>query len=733
MNALEYAIKLDSAQATAAMQRFQITAQNVNIHMGNMGKGAGVASGGMSRWAAAAGVATLATGGLAAGIAAVGAAAVAMGTGLKQAAKFEQTTIAFKTLTGSAETAKKVMEDIGKMAIDTPFQEGQLQGAAKAMLAARVPAEQLKGELLAMGNIASATGADIERLSSVYAQVAGKGKLYAEELQQFVEQGAGELRQAVAQSMGVTTAKLMDLMSEGKVGFSDLQQAIQSLAGAGGKWGEAMGEQSRTTIGLLSSLWDGINKITRLLAQPINDGPIKAWLTTAVQVSTQAAQVIEYTMANSKGGEALKNGLILGAKSGVNAFLDALQRGVESAGTLFQMLQEAASSQMGTIGEDLKQAIIFGAKLGYNELLDLTQRTIAAVFDFFNAGWKEIAKSILDVMAKVWAAVEAGFSGSFSKAKSLAENAFSQIKAPNFQGFDTSKQEKHFDNLIKKAKSAFGEISSFSLKSSRFDDTKEMDFFKGLISGAKAADQANKNIQSITGNPGKPDSGKPAGGKNWATELDSKTDTTKKSASSNSDDDRRKRAQDMAQNRNGIMGEIAMLQALVTGNNAKADAVDRALRIQKYQLAIMRETGASEAKALELAQKKANLEDRLNGKGSHIGGVREKHMMGGEIGPLSKGGPLTKGGGLAGFDRLQEKIWEPTKADKIPDGYGKNRPLPKFMDSLSGRGAVPVGPSVNRALGSGQGRTAENDRATADPSLAMLGKINSNLDRIRTA
>ncbi|WP_397379718.1 tape measure protein [Prosthecobacter sp.] len=631
MNALEYAIKLDSTQAVAAMERFQITAQNVNIHMGNMGKGAGVASGGMSRWATAAGVALAASAALAAGFAALASATLAAVNGLSGAAKFEQTSIAFKTLTGSAETAKKVMEEISRMAIDTPMKEGQLQGAAKAMLAARVPAEQLKGELLAMGNIASATGGDIERLSSVYAQVAGKGKLYAEELQQFVEQGAGELRQAVAQSMGVTTAKLMDLMSEGKVGFSDLQQAIQSLAGAGGKWGEAMGEQSRTTIGLLSSLWDSVNKITRLLAQPINDGPIKAWLSTAVSVATQAAQVIEYAMANNKGGEALENALILGAKLGINALIEFVA---------------------------------------------------------------SIPGKIKGVLQKISQAIQAAFSGKFDLAKTL------------FGSFDMSKMQ--------------------------FDTTEQKDFFQGLINGAKAADQANKSIESITGKSAKSTADKPAAGADWAKQLDSKEESKAKS-SAKGDDDRKKRAQDMAQNRNGIMGEIAMLQSLVTGNNAKADAIDRAVRIQKYQLEIMRQTGASEEKALELAKKKAGLEDRLNGKISRIGGVSERRMMGGETGSLSKGGSLTKGGGLAGFDRLQEKIWEPTSADQIPDGYSKKRPIPKFMDGLSNRGAIPVGPSFNRALGSNPNKTTENDRAATDPNLTMLGKIHSELTRIRTA
>lgn len=274
-----------------------------------------------------------------AGVAAV--KSISSGFGLANEA--ERTAIAFKTLTGSAEQAAEVVGMLSTMAIDTPFQEAELQQGARSLLAARVPASALKGELLAIGNVAAATGGDIGRLSTVYAQVAGKGKLYAEELQQFVEQGAGELRQAVASTLGVTTGELMDMMSHGEVAFSTLQQAMQDLAGAGGKWGNAMAEQSATNIGLLSSLGDNVSKIVRLLATPITMGPIKAFLEGAVKVSTMVSTILAQGMKDGKMGEILEQGLILGAKLGTIEVLslifkmaDLVATPIESIGTMMK-------------------------------------------------------------------------------------------------------------------------------------------------------------------------------------------------------------------------------------------------------------------------------------------------------------------------------------------------------------------------------------------------------------
>lgn len=319
---LEYDLNLNSGSAQSALGKFNGVLAQLSQRMLGSGSGAAAAGSKLAGYAVTAGAVAVASGILATAIGVVTAAFLGLKTGLAAAAEYEKTAIAFETLTGSAEAAKQVMKDLSDLAVETPFQEREIQGAARAMLAAGVPATALRQELLAMGNVAAATGTDVERLAVIYGQVAGKGKLYAEELQQFVEAGAGELRNAVASTLGVTTGKLQDMLSAGEVGFSTLQTAIQNLAGSGGKWGEAMAKQSQTNLGLLSTLQDNVVKVLRLLTQPINDGPIKAVLTTAVEVATKASVVMEQAIAQGKVGEALKNAFILGAKLGINATIE---------------------------------------------------------------------------------------------------------------------------------------------------------------------------------------------------------------------------------------------------------------------------------------------------------------------------------------------------------------------------------------------------------------------------
>lgn len=333
---------LKGAQTAAAVSAQAGTAANSLLGAASRAAGAGavVGAAGIGLFGGAAAAAAVSVGvlmtalGVLLPVIAAGSLAISGFTGTLAGLKrgiglantFEQTSIAFRTLTGDVEQAKAVMTMLSQMAIDTPFNEADLQGGARALLAARVPASMLKQELKAIGNIASATNGDIGRLATVYAQVAGKGKLYAEELQQFVEQGAGELRQAVASTLGVTTGQLMELMQKGEVGFSVLQTAIQSLAGETGKWGDAMSAQSNTNLGLLSSLSDNFGKILRLLSTPIAEGPIKAFLQSAVAISSEVATTLAAAMEEGRVGEFLGLALIMGAKMGYNGFMDVLDK-----------------------------------------------------------------------------------------------------------------------------------------------------------------------------------------------------------------------------------------------------------------------------------------------------------------------------------------------------------------------------------------------------------------------
>jgi hypothetical protein len=104
---------------------------------------------------------------------------VGMGTAaVKAAADFEQSTVAFTTMLGSAERAKKLLEDITAFALKTPFQLKDVETGAKQLLAYGVSADNVLTNLKQLGDVAAGVGMDkLPNLILAFGQVKAATRL----------------------------------------------------------------------------------------------------------------------------------------------------------------------------------------------------------------------------------------------------------------------------------------------------------------------------------------------------------------------------------------------------------------------------------------------------------------------------------------------------------------------------------------------------------------------------
>lgn len=82
------------------------------------------------------------------------------------------------------------------------------------------------------------------------------------ELLQFTTAGI-PIISALAETMGVADSEVKKLVEDGKVGFADLQKALQSLTEEGGKFEGMMARQSKSLGGLFSTLMDAFGNLGR--------------------------------------------------------------------------------------------------------------------------------------------------------------------------------------------------------------------------------------------------------------------------------------------------------------------------------------------------------------------------------------------------------------------------------------------------------------------------------------
>lgn len=208
-------------------------------------------------------------------LSAMAIAAAALGAltwGTKLAAEAESAHVAFTTLLGSAEQATELMTQLQEFAASTPFQLDELVEGGRKLTAFGVAAGDVVPQMKMLGDLAAGIGAPIGELAEIYGKAKVAGRLMAEDINQLLGRGIPVV-QALADTMGVSAGEIKKMVSEGKVGFPELQTALQHLTGEGSMFGGMMEKQSQTLNGLWSTFKDNVAAVMREFA---NDAIVPA-------------------------------------------------------------------------------------------------------------------------------------------------------------------------------------------------------------------------------------------------------------------------------------------------------------------------------------------------------------------------------------------------------------------------------------------------------------------------
>ena len=187
---------------------------------------------------------------------------------IKKAADFEQLNVSFKTFLGSAEKATKVLKKLENFSIVTPFTIDQINKAGKGLLAFGIESKDLIPTLKTIGDVASATGKDFNELAIIYGKAKTQGTLFGEDINQLTEAGIPIIKE-FAKQLGVTEGEVKKLASQGKISFTNLQTAFESMTGEGGQFFDLMSKQSKTFGGRLSTLQGNLSLVSRAIGNKL--------------------------------------------------------------------------------------------------------------------------------------------------------------------------------------------------------------------------------------------------------------------------------------------------------------------------------------------------------------------------------------------------------------------------------------------------------------------------------
>lgn len=167
--------------------------------------------------------------------------------------EYQKLEVVFRGMLRSKEEADSLVKDIGELVAKSPFSLTQVADAARNLVAFKVPAKDVTDVLSKLGDISIGTGASLSQLTTIYTRVLETGKLSARELLTLTNNGI-PIIQSLSDQFGVSKDKVDDLVTAGRVGFPQLEQAINSLTGQGGIFFHLMEDQTKSIGGQIHLL-----------------------------------------------------------------------------------------------------------------------------------------------------------------------------------------------------------------------------------------------------------------------------------------------------------------------------------------------------------------------------------------------------------------------------------------------------------------------------------------------
>lgn len=172
--------------------------------------------------------------------------------------EFQQLEISFRTMLGSGEQANELISQLAQTAASTPFDLQGIASSAKNMLAYGFAADQVNDTIVRLGNVAAGLSQPLGDIVYLYGTLKASGRVTNIDIRQFANRGI-PIYEELAKVLGKSVSEINNLVSAGKVGFPDIEQAFQNMTNKGGKFYNLMEEQSKSLTGQISNLQDNID------------------------------------------------------------------------------------------------------------------------------------------------------------------------------------------------------------------------------------------------------------------------------------------------------------------------------------------------------------------------------------------------------------------------------------------------------------------------------------------
>ena len=177
--------------------------------------------------------------------------------GVKYNATMETYATSFEVMTGSAEKAADVVDELKDIAASTPFEMPELAETTQLLMNYGFTADDALEKMTMLGDISQGSADKMNRIATAYGQMSSAGKVSLEDVKQMIEAGFNPL-QEISESTGESMESLYDRISAGTISVDEITASMQRSTSEGGRYFQSMEKQSQTFSGQMSTLKDNV-------------------------------------------------------------------------------------------------------------------------------------------------------------------------------------------------------------------------------------------------------------------------------------------------------------------------------------------------------------------------------------------------------------------------------------------------------------------------------------------
>ena len=352
-----------------------------------------------------------------AAIAAVKGAFSTLGGISAEAARMEQTGLAFKVMMGDAAAAAEYVEKLRVYAAETPFEFGDISDAGKTLLSMGTAAEKSIEVIRKLGDIASVSGKPLKELAFLYAKVQNSG--LSNEVAESLEMQGVPIRKLIAEMKGISFEDVFKGISKRQFNLDDLDAALDKLTGPGGLLENMTKLQSQTFSGALSTLTDGFSALAVEMGTPINAAilPVLADLTAYVDSLTPTIQQFGQTLAT----------IFEGTVSIITPIVSGIGELVSLLGGAETVIASAAAAMLMYVG-NTKAATT--STVSFRAQLVAMGNTIKGLsFSSFVTGYRTALSGLKTAMSSTLAGLKVTWSIAWTTMATVTRTAMVAVKA----------------------------------------------------------------------------------------------------------------------------------------------------------------------------------------------------------------------------------------------------------------------------------------------------------------